>query len=276
MDRYKVAEQRAYSNAGGKGSAIGAAWSRYVSGGEADEKSTSDVKKGDEKDGDFKWSDLGHVVLKGFGPIGGLISTVGKFVTGDKGKTATWGSFVSGLMKGGEKITKLIKTSDKKVSAKWAEAFGFDIKKFDKKPFAQHWDDQIGKVTPISAAASFVSSAFENYDEFKESKDWERMAKETVVETVVDIGKGALIGAGVAAAAAAAGVALPAVAVGVVTAGVAWGADYLCKKFTGKKVNDAVGDLIIDTAEKISSAKKKVKKAVANKLKAAWSKLSFA
>ena len=76
-----------------------------------------------------------------------------------------------------------------------------------------------------------------------------------------------------AGAFAAAGVAAPAVAVGVATVAVSVGADWICKKVTGrlggeeKGVTEFVSDAIIDTGENIIKVQK-------NRASSLWSGLN--
>jgi hypothetical protein len=116
-------------------------------------------------------------------------------------------------------------------------------------------------------ALSLIANGFSNYDEYNKGEISKgRAVAETVVETAIDIGKGAAIAAGVAAGCAAIGVAAPAVVVGGIGVGVSLVADIVCENLTGKSVTEATSDLIIDTAAKagkaISGAAKSTKNAV--------------
>lgn len=84
---------------------------------------------------------------------------------------------------------------------------------------------------------------------------------ETIVETGVDIGKGALLAAGVAAGAAALGLAAPAVVVGGAAVAASWLMDVVCKQLTGESVTEFVSDKILDVGEAVASG---VKEAAAN------------
>lgn len=110
-------------------------------------------------------------------------------------------------------------------------------------------------------ALSLIANGFSNYDEYSKGDiSAERACAETVTETLVDIGKQAVIAAGVAAGCAAIGVAAPAVVVGGIGVGVTVVADIVCEQITGKSVTETTSDFILDTAsavgEKISGATK--------------------
>ena len=133
--------------------------------------------------------------------------------------------------------------------------------------------DEAGKVQGFKIAGwalSFVSNGISNYDEYKSTPGMtrSRAAAETVTETLIDIGKGAVLSAGVAAASAALGVAAPAVAVGVGAMAASKVLDVACTHLTGKSVTEAVSDLYLDTVEKVAKAKvnaaKNVAKSVSN------------
>lgn len=99
--------------------------------------------------------------------------------------------------------------------------------------------------------ASVVGNGIGNYNEYSSGEiSGGRAVAETIVETGIDIGKTALITAGVAAAIGGA----PVVAVTAVAVGVSWGADKICEMITGKGVTELVSDGIIDGAEKAMDA----------------------
>ncbi|MGO5113767.1 hypothetical protein ACTQ33_01880 [Candidatus Avoscillospira sp. LCP25S3_F1] len=95
---------------------------------------------------------------------------------------------------------------------------------------------------------SLVGSAYENCEEFKGQEGKEaRIVTETIVETGVDIGMGAVATAGVTAAASGlitAGVitTAPAVAVGAASVIVVWGVNKVCEELTGQDVGEWVAD----------------------------------
>lgn len=114
-------------------------------------------------------------------------------------------------------------------------------------------------------ALSVVTNGFSNYDEWKTGKiSTGRAVAETIGETVVDWGKNALIGAGVAAGFAAAGIAAPALAVGAATVAVSVAADWACEKVLGKGVTEAVSDAVLDGAEWVGSKAKSIGQGISN------------
>lgn len=105
-------------------------------------------------------------------------------------------------------------------------------------------------------ALSLIANGFSNYEEYQKGGITEgRAVAETVVETGIDIAKGAAIAAGVAAGAAALGVAAPAVVVAGAGVVVSAGLDFFCKKITGavlgeeKSLTETISDGILDLAE---------------------------
>ncbi len=110
-----------------------------------------------------------------------------------------------------------------------------------------------------------VENGIENYEEFKNSGDTGRGIGETVIESAVDVGLGALATAGasalagsLAAGAAAAGATALApligstVVVGALGAGIAWAANGVCKWFNdGKDIGETISDGIFDAVEGI-------------------------
>lgn len=120
-------------------------------------------------------------------------------------------------------------------------------------------------------ALSLVANGFSNYEEYNkklgtgEEISQSRAVAETVTETLIDIGKGAAIAAGVAAGCAAIGVAAPAVVVGGIGVGVSVVADIVCENLTGSSVTEFVSDKILDGATAVG---KKVTGAVSSAGKA--------
>jgi len=169
---------------------------------------------------------------------------------------------------------------------KWEDWFG--VNPSTKGP----WEGAIGKYTDFSSAqkgfstacnwaAAIVSSGYSNYQEFGNfgARFWE----ETAAETLINVGEGVLIGAGVAGIAALAGISAPALAVGAVAAGVtvlvdaglnavvSWAtggvetdwkevvSDFVCDKFEEgvdwvKNTAQKTVDWAKDTGEKIGNA----------------------
>ena len=120
-------------------------------------------------------------------------------------------------------------------------------------------------------ALSFVANGISNYDEYKSTPGMtrERAVEETVSETFIDIGKGAVLTAGVAAASAALGFAAPAVVVGAGAVVASKVLDVVCTHLTGKDVTEAVSDLILDTEEQVAKVKVNAEKIVA-KAASSW------
>ncbi|MCM1158057.1 MAG: hypothetical protein NC300_05290 [Bacteroidales bacterium] len=114
---------------------------------------------------------------------------------------------------------------------------------------------------------SLVANGFSNYDEYAGGAiSGGRAVAETITETLIDIGKGAAITAGVAAGVAALGISAPAVVVGGAAVAVSAVADVVCKGLTGKGVTEWASDGILDFAveqgKKLSGAISGVKNAV--------------
>lgn len=127
--------------------------------------------------------------------------------------------------------------------------------------------DKVKTGTKVAGwALSLVANGFSNYDEYGGFTG--RMAAETVTETIIDIGKGAAIAAGVAAGCAAIGFAAPAVVVGGIGIGVSLVADIVCENITGKSVTEFTSDAILDNlpkaAKKATGAATTAKNAVSS------------
>ncbi len=218
---------------------------------------------------------------KGVGVFGGggkLVGAIGKFVTSNDSTAAKWADLVSDVNKSGWKIADAIKLSKKEPEiAWWRSVFGFNKNSFlesigestlNWQQKAQHgWDYGIkhtlrefkttkGQIKQgAGILLSLVTNGISNYEDYKKGEMSEgRAVVETVSETVVDWGKDLLIGAGVTAAFAAVGFAAPVVVVGGATVAISAGADWVCEKVCGKKVTEAVSDLVLDTGEKALNA----------------------
>ena len=222
------------------------------------------------KSWDVNWKDGNLKGISSFGTIGKIVSGIGKVVTGDNSKYATWGSAVKDLGKGIDKIAKTAQMAKKDPSVNWKEILvGFD--KIEVTPgFTDNFVKELGKVNIVSGALSAFASTMENVDEFKQGgMSEERFLKETAIETGIDILKGVAVTAAVSSVCAlvAGTVAVPAVVVGGISAVAIWGADVVSKNLTGKKVNDLVGDFILDLPENIKAVKNsKFVKAVGSKI----------
>lgn len=117
-------------------------------------------------------------------------------------------------------------------------------------------------------ALALVANGFSNYEEFSKGEiTGERAVAETVLETGIDIGKGALLAAGAAAGAAALGIAAPAVVVGGVAVAASAVLDFACKQLTGKAVTELVSDTILDVGEAVINGAKEVASGIGNAVK---------
>ena len=202
--------------------------------------------------------ELGWKILTGLnGPLtiaGGVYSLLtGDFLGAGKG-----------ISKGTASLLKAFTVAENgKVTCDWAKMFGFTM---NDKTFTESlrstWDDffpgsnangfQIGTSVAkwAGVALSFIGSGISNYDEF-EGEMGGRYWAETLMEGALDVGKGILVGAGVAAAFTAAIGGAPAILVAGATVAVTWGADKICEAITGKNVTELVSDAILDTGERI-------------------------
>ena len=125
-------------------------------------------------------------------------------------------------------------------------------------------------------ALALVANGFSNYDEYNEKLGTAkeitkgRAIAETITETLIDIGKGVAITAGIAAGCAALGVSAPAVVVAGTAIAVSAVADIACEKltehFTGeaKSLTEVISDGALDFDEKAVGAIRSAGKAVSN------------
>lgn len=190
-----------------------------------------------------------ELLIKAAGPLGTLYDAV---KNGAEGKTKNVVTDIIDLVGGYVENSEGTKIN-------WKDWFNF---KYSKTNVDEIASSAIGKYTDVSIvrkgistacnwAYSIVSSAFDNYDEFGSfcSRFWE----ETAVESLLNIGEGILIGAGVGIAFAGA----PAIAVGAAAAGITvlvdWGLDSLfslASNGTQTKWTEAVSDVVCDIGEK--------------------------
>lgn len=123
-------------------------------------------------------------------------------------------------------------------------------------------------------ALSLVANGFSNLEDYQKGEmSGLRATAETIAETIIDVGKGAAIAAGIAAGAAAIGVSAPAVVVAGAGVVVSAGLDWACEKLTGKSVTEATSDLILDVGEAITGGIASAGEAISgwvNKFKLAW------
>ncbi len=133
----------------------------------------------------------------------------------------------------------------------------------------------------VGLGLTAISNTISNIDEHKSGKiSTKRAVAETITETAIDVGKGWLIGAGVAAGVAATVGSAPVLVVGAITVGVSVGLDWACKKITGavcgeeKGLTETVSDLVLDVGEAAISAGKKVVTSVVSNVKSGWLNLT--
>lgn len=257
----------------------------------------------DAKKDTFKWSNYWKVIGE-VGIIGAVISTVGSIITGKWSGTTGFDT----LKFAAKAIGGIAKAVSKGSKAKWGEALwglsqpikdvanftgkgGYFVKSLTKQ-FTQDLGIGKGNVPTTNAGKVAVASkwaghiltvaknGFENFNEFKGTGNWGRGISETVIESAVDIGLGAVATAGVTAALGALGfVSAPALVVGGLATAAVVGANALCKWATGgRDIGEVVADAVCDTAEAAvkvgKSAVKAAGKAVKNAGKAvsaAWS-----
>lgn len=250
----------------------------------------SNTNNADEK---LDWKEKIIELVSGAGYIGGIIDGIFNFSNifkksgYDRAKSVT--DFMKNCLEYITGVRDVI--SDAKVkwtgifkNGNWKKIFGFDdlldttVKKGAKAAFTENIDDTISELNGTKGkldcftkwggyALSLVSNVIDNKKEYDQGGiTKERAVQETFMETVIDIGKDALIGAGVAAACVAAFGSAPAVAVAAGTVAVGWAVDkvtkWATKKFTGKERNftEFASDTILDFTEKVTSAKSSVAK----------------
>ena len=115
---------------------------------------------------------------------------------------------------------------------------------------------------------SLLANGFSNYEEYSKGEiSGGRAVAETVVETGVDIVKGAAITAGVAAGIAALGISAPAVVVAGTAVAVSAILDYGSKQIFGKGVTELVSDAIVDGGEMLVNGVKQAASSIGNAVK---------
>lgn len=220
----------------------------------------------------WEWEDTWKIIGSG-GIIGGVISTIGGFITGGV-STKNLLSTTKNTFSVVEKIAK----SCSDPSFDWKRLFGFNVK--DGKSLSEAFKDQIddlnfGKAKTTSAKVSVAAkwagygmtaiiSAYDNFVAETEGNSTGRKIAETIGETAVDIA----VGAGVAAIAATVGA--PAVVTAAAGVLVKWAADSVCEHFTGKDFTEFVSDGVLDAAESVGKAAKKAASAISG-----WWKKTF-
>ncbi len=226
-----------------------------------------------------------------FGIIGSIISTFGSTITCGKPCKGTLK-----FLKGASDVTaKIAKNVSKGAKFDWRTLAGFN--KVDPKDAKGFWDtlkgdfDDLkgasGKTTAVAKWGGYILtgllSGYENFVEETENNSTGRKFAETIGETVITIGTGALIKAGAAAVLGTVGA--PAVAIGLATVAVTWGVNKVCEHLTGKDLAEFASDAILDTGQKVIEGAvegaKKVGKVVGDAAKTAskaitgWWKKAF-
>lgn len=247
----------------------------------------------EEKPFDWKVDDLVWKVLGKAGTVGSIVSAFGSMATngisyktllGGAGKLVTaggslaetiwkkkternWSEFLFGKWKTGSAISGLADTTTKwktfksSLSKKWKSYFPDSITNVGEKiKIAAEW---------AGVAISAVTNGISNYDEFGTMKNL-RFWEETIMETIVDVGVGALATAG---ATAVLGASAPAIAVGVAGAGVVWLADLgvravtknFCKEEKG--LTETISDTVLDIGEAVVGGAKNLFANIGNAVK---------
>lgn len=229
--------------------------------GAIDKNSTSNI---------WEWSDTWKVIGS-FGTPGGVAAAIGNLATGGadaeniissckflssaigtaatactKGDTtASWWRYFTGMNDAtvdfaGSSLGGAFTSSFKKQFSDLN--FGNATEVGDKIKVATKW---------AGHALTVAKNGVENFQEYKSGDiSAGRAVAETVVQSAVDIGMGALATAGITAAAVAIGVGAPVAAVGVGAAFVTWAANGVCKWATGgKDVGEVVADAVCDIGE---------------------------
>lgn len=242
----------------------------------------TDVADQFAKENPFAWSskDTWKAFREG-GIIGNVISAIGGFVTDG------WSSDT--ILDAGESLLGIIGGFASKWSGgagvKWKDAlFGLDSgltglntssagKTFWSSINKQFGEDlSFGQATTVGDkikvgttwggyALSLLSNFFDNKAEFAGEEDATgRMLAETGIETVVDIGLGAISTAAVSALATIVGAtAAPAVLIGAGAVAVTWAANGICKWLTGgDDIAETAANLVCDAGEAIGKGFKAV------------------
>lgn len=259
INKYEQTEKRICSNAKvGKPSWIGG--NSSYSNSQKSKKSAPIVsaKAVKTKKWEADWKEGLLSVIPSISGLGGISSGLGQIIFGDKSSYATWGGAIKDFGTGLIDIAENLVKPKKGASVNWKEIL-FDFSKPElSKSLSDNLVKELGKVRFSTGVFSAIGSFMENIDEFKQGgMSEERFLKETAVETAIDIAKGVVVTAVVSSVCAlvAGTVGVPAVVVGGISAAVIWGADVVSKNLTGKKVNDLVGDFILDLPENIKSVK---------------------
>lgn len=239
---------------------------------------------------------LGKTGLVG-GTLALPIAIAKMFIDGDGMSAKDWGALIKGAGNSGMGINKLVKWfkdgekggldkllglekysgfKNVKPEASWFKRSGSSFVDSIKHEVGLNEDGTAIKGSKLAGwGLSLVSNCFSNYDEYKKANgdmSVGRAAAETITETLIDIGKGAAVAAGVAAGCAAIGVSAPAVVVGGIAVGVSFIADSVCEGITGKKVTEFVSDGILDFATDAYEAATGAVRSAGNAISGWWNK----
>ena len=126
-------------------------------------------------------------------------------------------------------------------------------------------------------AFKFIANGFSNAEEYQNGEiSGGRAVAETISETLIDIGKDALITAGIATGLAAIGFGAPVIVVGGVATIVSVGLDWVCEQFTGKSVTENISDGLLDGLTKIGENLTGAISNVGNAVSSWWNKVQLA
>ena len=196
-------------------------------------------------------------IISNVGIVGSTIAVIGSYITG--GKTVKDNLITI------QNITKLLEKIAKSSSASfdwkqlfslnaidinghksWSDFFKVELDKYD-----------FGNATKVSGkiavAAKWAASIltvlttfYDNFTDTTENNSTARKISESIGESIVKVGEGFAVSAGIAALCAAGEVAVPAVVVGAASVAVIWAVDKLFEMFTNKNASEFISDSILD------------------------------
>lgn len=257
---------------------------------------TGKTEEGEKAEGAWTWQDTWSLLAKG-GIVGAGVSMIGNGITGERdGKTvinsgkylnSIIGNGAAAIVRGGTKTewTKYLFGTNDVLSKLSTSSGGKTFVNSLEKQFDLSFKKATGTADKVNVGTKWgghvlnlLANSWENYREFQtDGISAERAVAETVVETGVDIGFGALATAGVSAAAVAAGfTAAPAFAIGAGAVLVTWAVNGICKWITGgDDLGEAVANIVCGVGEMVNSAVQNIGATVVNSLKnitAEWAK----
>lgn len=237
------------------------------------------VTTGKTEEGAWTWQDTWDLLAEG-GIVGAGVSMIGNGITGERdGKTiinsgkylnSIIGNAADAIAEGGTKTewTKyLFGTNDALSNLSTSSGSKAFVNSWEKQFYSDlSFKNTTGIADKVSVGTKWgghvlnlLTNGWENYEEFQtDGISAERAVAETVVETGVDIGLGALATAGVSAAAVALGfTAAPAFAIGVGAALATWAVNGICKWLTGgDDLGEVTANVICGVGEMVNSLKK--------------------